>query len=272
MPFVMEEGMWRFVDNRWEGRHYRDQDATQTWKVNEFGSLECITCYKTRASSTPDDDDDNDDDDAYVSNFGSFRDDLGLRGFNSVDFEGAFDVTIEQGDEYAVEVDDNDDAADQYRIYVSGETLVIDYKFNRRPFWRKSIDEHILDVRITMPELREVEASGGGKLRFRGFDEDDVIIKLTGAVVANAGIDVRNLTVELTGASQLDIAGTGRSMEADINGASTLSAYGYEVQEAEIEAHGASSAKVYVTDRLEVSKGIASSVSHRGDPEYYREN
>jgi phage shock protein PspC (stress-responsive transcriptional regulator) len=266
MPFVMDEGMWRFVDNRWEGRHYRDQDATQTWKINDFGSLECITCYRTPAA------DSDDRDDTSYRGAGSFRDDLGLRGFSAVDFEGAFDVTIEQGDEYAVEIDEPSGAGKYYKIYVSGETLVLDYGHDRRGFWRKSIDEHVINLRITMPELREVEATGGGKLRFRGFEENDLLIKLSGAVVANAGIDARNITIELTGASSLDLAGTGRRMEAEINGASTLSAYGYEVSEANVEAHGASSAKVYVTDRLEISRGVASSVSHRGDPDILREN
>lgn len=262
-PFVMDEDMWRFIDNRWGGRHYRDQDATQTWKVNEFGSLECISCYRSGSDAGFGD---------AGRDAGAFRNDLGLAGFNAVDFEGAFDVTIEQGDEYAVEIDASSDTRDRYRIYVNGETLVVDQQFKRNRFWGNSIREYIIDLKITMPELREVEATGGGKLRFRGFEEDDVSIKLSGAVVANAGIDARNITIELTGASQLDLAGTGRWMEADINGASLLSAYGYEVKEADIEAHGASSAKVYVTDRLEVSKGVASTVSYRGDPDSYREN
>jgi phage shock protein PspC (stress-responsive transcriptional regulator) len=270
-PFVMEEGMWRFVDNRWEGRHYSDRDDTQTWKVNEYGSLECITCYKTDSSSGNSDSDSDGDTSGFRA--GAFRDDLGLRHFNSVDLEGAFDVTIEQGDDFAVEVDHTARTRDQYRIYVSGETLVVDFEHDSRSFWkRRNWQDEVIKIRITMPELREVEAGGGGKVRFRGFTEDDMLVKLTGAVMANAGIDARNLTVKLTGASSLDIAGTGRWLEAEMNGASTLSAYGYEVTDAEIEAHGASSAKVYVTDKLEISKGGASSVSHRGDPNVVREN
>jgi phage shock protein PspC (stress-responsive transcriptional regulator) len=268
-PFIMEEGMWRFVDNRWEGRHYSDRDDTQTWKVNEFGSLECITCYKNSGRSSSEDS--SGDSSGYRP--GAFRDDLGLRAFSAVDLEGAFDVTIEQGDDFAVEIDHNANTKDHYRIYVSGETLVVDYEFDNRSFWkRKHIRDEVLDLRITMPELREVEASGGGKVRFRGFSEDEVKIKLSGAVIANAGIDVRNLTVELTGASQLDLAGTGTWLSAEINGASSLSAYGYEVRDANVEAHGASNAKVYVTEKLEISKGMASSVSHRGDPDVVREN
>ncbi|HMJ67837.1 MAG TPA: PspC domain-containing protein [Cyclobacteriaceae bacterium] len=276
-PFVMEEGMWRFVDNRWEGRHYSDRDDTQTWKVNEYGSLECITCYKSgsRNGSSSIDGDSAGDSAGDTSGFraGSFRDDLGLRNFNSIDLEGAFDVTIEQGDDFAVEIDHTERTRDQYRIYVSGETLVVDYEHDSRGFWKKrNWQDEVIRIQITMPQLREVEAGGGGKVRFRGFDEDEMLIELTGAVVANAGVDARNMKVKLTGASSLDLAGTGRWLQAEINGASTLSAYGYEVADADVEAHGASSAKVYVTDKLEISKGVASSVSHRGDPNVIREN
>jgi hypothetical protein len=123
-----------------------------------------------------------------------------------------------------------------------------------------------------MPELREIDASGGGKLKFRGFEEDDVNMKFTGAIEATGDLDARNLTVEITGASSLDINGEGDYLNADITGASNLSAFGFEVREAEVQAHGASTAKVFVTERLEISKGMASSVSHRGEPNIVNEN
>jgi phage shock protein PspC (stress-responsive transcriptional regulator) len=255
-PFIMEAGMLDMIDNRWEGRYYSDWDNTQTWRVNEHGTLECLTCMRRDIESrTP------------------VRDEFGLVGFTSLDIQGAFDVTIDQGDEYGVEVDGDARDKDNYRLYVSGETLVIDYEDDRRRFFsRKGWDGHLIDVRISMPTLREIEASGGGKLRFRGFKEDKVRVKLVGAVAANAGIDARNLEVTLTGASSLDLNGTGTWLDAELNGASILSAYGYEVRDANIEANGASSAKVYVTDKLEISRGVAGSVSHRGNPEIVREN
>jgi len=65
----------------------------------------------------------------------------------------------------------------------------------------------------------------------------------------------------------LDLRGSGRFLEADILGASGLRAFGYEVARCEVSAHGASSAKVNVSETLEIDKGIASSVSHRGNAE-----
>jgi phage shock protein PspC (stress-responsive transcriptional regulator) len=264
-PFLMDEDMWRLIDNRWDGRYYRDRSETQTWKVNEFGRLECVSCDKFEI-------DDRDNNDNSRSSR-STRDEFGFKDFNSVDIEGAFDVTIEEGADYAVEMDGLPDQTAKYRVYTSGETLVVDKEGDRRSFWRRNmIDDHEIEIHITMPHLREVEASGGGKLRFRGFNENEVKVNLTGAVTANAGLDAQTLVVKLTGASSLDVSGTGNYLDADITGASTLSAYGFEVKEANIEAHGASNAKVYVTEKLEISRGMASSVSHHGDPEIIREN
>ena len=259
-PFILDEGMWRLVDNRWDGRYYPDHEENQTWKISEFGLLECVSCYKSTDSNSG-------------SSSRAIHDTFGLRDFNSLDLQGLFDVTIEQGDEYAVELDGSDVEKGRYRVYTSGETLVVDYDDDRDNFWkRRSLEGHQIELHITMPNLREIEASGGGKLRFRGFDEEEVRVKLTGAVQANAGIDVRNLTIKITGASSLDLAGTGTYLDADITGASSLSAYGFETKEAVIEAHGASTVKVYVTEKLEISKGMASTVSHRGDPPVVRES
>jgi phage shock protein PspC (stress-responsive transcriptional regulator) len=259
-PFIMDEGMWRLIDNRWDGRYYPDRDDTQTWRVTENGLMECVTCYKK----------DNNGD--YHSSSRVMNDEYGFRDFNSIDLQGAFDVTVEEGD-YAIEVEGSDNERSRYNIYTSGETLVIDYDDDRSNFWkRKNFDDFRIEINIRMPELREVDASGGGKIRFRGFKEDEVKIKFSGAVEGNAGIDARNLIVEMTGACSLDIAGTGDYLEADITGACGLSAYGFQVKEAKVEAHGASTAKVYVTEKLEIEKGMASSVSHRGEPSIIREN
>jgi hypothetical protein len=116
-----------------------------------------------------------------------------------------------------------------------------------------------------MPHLRDLEAKGAGKLKFRNFKESDVEIKLTGAVIADGKLDVSTLDIDITGASFLDLEGQGSFMEAKITGASGLRAYQYEVDRAIVDANGASSAKVNVNESLEISQSFASNVSHKGD-------
>jgi Putative auto-transporter adhesin, head GIN domain len=161
----------------------------------------------------------------------------------------------------------------RYEVYAEQETLVIEYKNKDKFFWKKDLfDDDKVKITITMPELKELSVQGAGKLMFGGFREQDIEIKLTGAVNGEGDIYAENLTVELTGASTLELKGDGQFMEANLTGACGLRAYNYQVNHAIVEAQGASSAKVFVTNKLEIDKGVASSVSHRGDAEVITRN
>jgi phage shock protein PspC (stress-responsive transcriptional regulator) len=256
-PFIIEEGMWRLIDNRSDYEYYPDSDADQTWIINEYGLLECKSCFERTTG---------------MNKVSTTTDRFGLTGFNAVSITGLFDAHIEKGDTWAVDIDGPQGNSRAYRVYTDGETLVIDFDDDRRFFWQRDYSEdQEVSINITMPSMTDLTVKGAGKVNFRGFEEDEVTIRMTGAVSGNGEMDARNMNVDLTGASYLDLSGRGNFLEADIVGASGLRAYGYEVKHAIVEARGASTAKVYVTERLESTKGIASSISHRGNPEEIRE-
>jgi phage shock protein PspC (stress-responsive transcriptional regulator) len=251
--FVVDANLWRLIDTHViQSRDYYRfslNEDTQTWQMTEDG-LECVSCP------------------AETERLRAAHDEFGLKDFNSIDLKGLFNVRISKGDDYAVELDGSESERKRYNVYVSGETLVIDYKNRNKFFWKRNLlDVDAMKINIIMPELRELDVTGAGKLKFRGFDENEMDIKLMGAIVGEGDINATTLNVELTGASSLDLSGNGKFMDAEIVGASSLRAYGYEVKDCTVKAHGASIAKVNVTNKLEIDKGIASSVSHRGDPE-----
>ncbi len=246
---VIEGGLWRIIDNQ-DIFDFTHNNESQTIRITKDG-WNCITCQQSSREAPLD-----------------IQDQYGLVDFTSIDLQGLFDARIEKGDSFAVEVDGMEDERKRYDVYVNGQTLVIDYQDNRKNFWKREfLGDQKMKIRIVMPELRELEVMGAGKLTFRGFDEQEVDIKLTGAVIGVGSISADRLTVALTGASFLDLTGSGRFLDADITGASGLRAYGYDVAHCIVEAHGASLAKVNVSETLEIRKGIASSVSHRGDAE-----
>jgi len=243
---VIDEYLWNLIDNY--GRHsYRNYNLNDTWRMTESG-LECITCEGSGSSL-------------------KMKSNSDLTDFESVEISGIFDVRIERGDEYTVEIIGSNSQKEHYDLYVEGKTLVIDYdNDNQTFFWENSLfeDDKII-INLTMPHLRDLDVKGAGKLKFRNFKESDVEIKLTGAVIADGRLDVSTLDIDITGASFLDLEGRGTFMEAKITGASGLRAYQYEVDRAIIDANGASSAKVNVNESLEINQSFASNVSHRGD-------
>lgn len=249
--FVVEEDMWRMIDNNYRDYDgYRDSNFNQTWKMTEHG-FECLTCSNPTENKSL-----------------SLRDQYGLRDFDRVDLSGLFDIQIERSDDFAIEFEGNEKQKKRYNIYKNGETLIVDFDDDRESFWdSKLFDIDKVKIKISMPSIEKLKVRGAGNLSINGFDETDLELDFQGAILGEGNFSAENLTIDLKGVSNLEIKGNGNFMEAKVVGASSLRAYNYPVNEAIIEAEGASSAKVNVHTKLEITKGVASSVSHRGDPE-----
>ncbi len=275
-PFVVDPALWRMIDtnilHRRGGRNKDLNFETHTWKMTEKG-CECISCpIDEDESETETETTDNASLPTVDASLDS-KDQFGIEDFNSIDLNGIFKATIKKGDSYSVRMEGNAATKKRYNVYKDGETLVIDYDDDRKFFWKGNLlDEDDLQITIITPSLTELSVRGAGKIDIRGFDEEEMEIKLTGAVVAEGEFDARNLALELTGASSFDLRGEGNFLEASVTGASGLKAYGYEVERAVIAAHGASTVKVNASETLEIDKGVASSVSHRGNPEIKNRN
>lgn len=255
-PFVLDDDVWRLLSNYIP----RENRNGQTWVMTENNRLKCLTCPEQ-----PDDEVNWDEEWQPGTSSSESIHETGLEDFDELELSGIYDVSIKKGNNYMVEFTGNSEARDRYNVKQRGNKLVIDYdeKFN----WRnKVLKKEKVRIRIVMPGLHRLEASGAGKVDFTGFSEDNLEIEASGAVKLHGEVHVRNLRAELTGASKLELRGEGQSMEVELIGASTLDAYDFTARDARINASGASNAKVYVTNRLEVEESVASTVRYRGNP------
>ena len=244
-PFVMDESTSRFISQYVD---YEDMDG-YTWEMNEKG-LKCLSCPITEEEKN------------------NVADDFGLTDFDELEIRGVFNVNIDRGDEYAVELIGSDSDKEKYKIYRLGRTLVIDYERISKDFdWdMPMIDEDEIRINITMPTLEKIEAEGYGKIEFENFQTDNIDIDLRGPVKLRGEIDTRDLVINLTGKSEADLSGHATNLDAELQFASKLRAYNLEVDDAIVEANGASSAKVNVTKSLEMDEGLASDIDFRGNP------
>ncbi|RRB15633.1 DUF2807 domain-containing protein [Larkinella knui] len=186
----------------------------------------------------------------------------GLTNFDRLDMGSAFDITVEQGSNFSIEARGNSRDLDDLDIYTSNGTLHAQYRNHYR---NRRYD---MNIRITMPTLRGVDFSGASRSEitgFRGLREFD--IKLTGASRSTVDLDAARTNIDLSGASDLDLKGTSALLVGELSGASKLEGFDYPVDEAELDLSGASSARVRVTKRLDVTASGASSVRYRGVPE-----
>ncbi|MBX2971435.1 MAG: PspC domain-containing protein [Cyclobacteriaceae bacterium] len=253
--FVLDDNTWRLISQ------YIDYDKRDgnTWIIEKEGYLKCISCpeeVKIEEEKTWDNE-----------LYGEGVSTSSLTDFDELEISGLFDIRVKQGNNYSVELTGPDKEKAKYRIVRLGSTLVIEYDDEKRFNWRSNpLKVEQVRINITMPEVEKIDLKGAGKASFTGFTEDDLKIKILGAINVTANINARDLAVYLSGASELTLNGEGQKMDANILGASKLEGYGYQVKDALIEANGASKANVFVTGRLEVDEGLASKVSYKGSP------
>ena len=249
-PFSIDAELWALIENHWRNE-YTGQDELQKFKITKTGKLECVTCpapEKDRSGLSADDQ-------------------FGLKDFNEIDMSGAFDVIIQRGDEYAIQLEGTAAQKKRYTIDVNGEILEIEYNSHTKDFWKSNVnDDELVKLTITMPSLRKLKVKGAGNLKIRGFDEQETKISLTGAMIADAMISANQLSIDLTGPVIFELEGKGDFLEAAVSGPSQFRATNYPVDHAIVEAHGLGQARVNVSRMLEIEKDFTSNVHYTGDP------
>ncbi len=249
--FVIDEGMWNLLENYYGRWNFSETHKAQTWKI-EDGELVCLTCPPTPKSER---------------GLGD-NDQYGLKDFEELDVTGVFNLVIKESDRYSIEVEGTESERNKYNIDVNDNTLEIDYRTRQKNFWERNYEDgELTKIYITMPHLAKMKVKGAGKIRVDGFHEDDLDIKLTGAMSCEAKLDSRNLDIEMAGPMVFEIDGDGDFLQADITGVAQLKASGFSVRHAVVSAHGMATAKVNAHQTVEIEKDFTSSVKYQGNPE-----
>jgi phage shock protein PspC (stress-responsive transcriptional regulator) len=245
--FVLDDNVYRLVNTYfdWDKRH------GNTWVISKERGLQCLTCPQEEFT------------DSEGEPTSSLND------FNEVEIEGLFDVRINYGHDYSVELIGDEREKEKYTVSQHGRTLTIEYNNKNKKFdWKSNpLNLEKIKINISMPDLESLDVKGSGDVIFSGFNPSSFEITALGAIDIDGQINTHDIVINLSGASELELRGEGNTMEATIQGASQLKAYNFSTEDASVEANGASQAKVSVSRKLEMREGIASKISYRGDPE-----
>lgn len=225
------------------------QMENNTWTFDEAGLI-CVTCEEEA----------NTDYDRV----------LRFDGFSSIEIANALTVNISYDEEYSVTILGKDYVLEKLSAEQDGGQLSIEYADDK--LLDRIPDDDRIEVNITTPTLTGLEAHGASKVYVEGFNSEGIDLVLSGASFVSLSVDINEVNIDLSGASELELSGTGTELTADLSGASYLNAYSYEVQNAKVDAHGASSAKIYATQIIEIDEKLASDVRYRGNAKVIKED
>lgn len=181
--------------------------------------------------------------------------------FDKVIISHAFEAEITAADSYMVEVTVDDNLVEHLRVEQEGDTVTIGFAPNL------VVTNTTQEVRITLPRLVDLEASGASRVDVSGFKtSDDVRVNVSGASTARGDMETGDLNADVSGASTLSLEGSGKNLRVNASGASTADLNDFAVNDASVEASGASRANVNVSGTLNANASGASSIRYSGDP------
>jgi hypothetical protein len=121
-------------------------------------------------------------------------------------------------------------------------------------------------VQLTAPALRGLRASGAAKTRVTGASGERFRLGLSGASGCKWQGEVDALAFKADGGSRAIFSGTAGRLEMNCSGATKVDARDLQVKTAKAQLSGASTARVNVSDELNVEASGASSLRYSGQP------
>ncbi|MFC1991964.1 head GIN domain-containing protein [Chloroflexota bacterium] len=183
--------------------------------------------------------------------------------FTDIQVQNGFKVELVKSDAFNVEVTVDDNVLEHIEVTESGGTLRIRAKTNRQ--FRSAT----LEARVTMPEVHNLELSGGSRTSIGGFESlHDLDIKLSGGshVSASGDISMGDIDFNLSGGSHVTLSGEAKDIKIDGSGGSHINLDNLNANNADINLSGGSHATIDARGTLNVDINGGSRVTYTGNP------
>lgn len=166
--------------------------------------------------------------------------------FTSIELSGAFEVEITAQKDLSVEIEGDDNILPLITTEVKGGVLTVG---NSKSISTKSK----LRLKISVPNLDGISASGASDIVASGVKSDD-------------------FRIDTSGASSIQVSGETKTLEVEMSGAGEVDAKDLRAQKVSATSSGAASADVYASEELSASVSGAGNINYYGNPKVLKED
>jgi hypothetical protein len=163
-----------------------------------------------------------------------------VRDFKGVNVSGVFQVEVKAQEDFSVEIEADDNLLPLIKSEVRNGVLHLETE------GRLSCDNG-LKVRISAPEIDEIDASGASKVNVNGIRNSE-------------------MRTDTSGASRISLSGETAQLLVEVSGASSVDAENLKAETADISASGASRVSTFTLNELRARASGASKVTYSGSP------
>ena len=182
-------------------------------------------------------------------------------GFNELNISSALDVHLTQGNTYSVKAVGKAEDLEKVQVTQQGDELTVGLKGGLSRTGK-------IELHITLPTLRDIDISGAVTMTATNdfTAASDFSADVSGASKLTMPLTANKASFDISGAGYVNISGKINKLEVDVEGGSNADMLNLTANEANIQASGASKARVNVTGSIEAEASGASSIEYSGNP------
>jgi len=183
--------------------------------------------------------------------------------FTIVEVGWGFEVEIKQSESYSISISADDNMLDHIEVSRPNDKLTIGLK------WGYSYQDVTLKVRIAMPELHELQLSGGTHGALERFNTShEFVLELSGGSSLTGNFTTSgDARFTLSGGSHLiKLDGIANNLRTSASGGSDLNLLDFPVHNATVSLSGGSHANINLDGRLDADLSGGSHIRYIGDP------
>jgi len=166
---------------------------------------------------------------------------LELRDFERISISGVYDLSIDVGEDFSVEISGPAAEVDRVEASVKGGVLELGQSKSKKRWGRK---QHGVDAKISLPKLSGIDVSG-----VVDGDVDD--------------IDAEDFDLSISGVGDIRLTGRCDSLDASVSGVGDLDADAFQCRVVKVSVSGVGDASVYASEEVDAT------VSGMGDIDVY---
>lgn len=203
------------------------------------------------------------------SNVNRVEEERDLSGFDAIAVSHGIDVHLYQSDNYQITVKAKESVMDDIETTIKNGTLYI----KMIKGWKWNNKKGPIDVKVSLPELNGISASGGSDVYGKtAWNVRNISLALSGGSdLEICELNAKTIECHSSGGSDIEICGQADRMEVNCSGGSDVDAQKFKVRTCSVNASGGSDVEIYVTDDLTANASGASDISYRGSPNRVKE-
>lgn len=178
--------------------------------------------------------------------------------FKKIEISGSATVIYTQSDTVVLKVEADKDEINNVHTTFDGDILNIK---------AKGSFSHPYKIYVFGNTLSHLTISGASKFTTPGsINADSLSMVVSGASDVNVKTKSSLVDVTLSGASVITLEGNTKTLHSNVSGASSLKAYKLNTMTSDVKASGASTAKVFVTEKINANATGSSTIKFKGEP------